>query len=78
MPALKLDQMTSASLRPSTDPYDDFVAKVAELRERIAVLEDEKMRMAPAQSVAMEGLRRAALSFKEKTTLTQNTRQHSN
>ena len=40
------DQMTSASTPPSSDPYDDFVAKVAELRERITVLEDEKMRMA--------------------------------
>ena len=38
--------MTSAPTRPATDPYDDFVAKVAELRARISVLEEEKMRMA--------------------------------
>ena len=112
--------MTSAPTRPSSDPYDDFVAKVAELRERTSVLEDEQMRMAfelkvrraqtkffppfwllifegwflaclfpppfffflplvgplsqeaheniKAQSIAMNGLRHAALSFKEKAT----------
>ena len=38
--------MPSTPTRPASDPYAEFVAKVAGLRERIVVLENEKMRMA--------------------------------